>query len=59
MFFLSDMDVEDSELLVTTTIDSYKDPLTKAIIKDPVKSKTCKHVYCRSTIFRYIERSSR
>ncbi|KAG8180038.1 hypothetical protein JTE90_012882 [Oedothorax gibbosus] len=53
------MDLDDSELLVTETIQSYLDPLTKAIIKEPVKSTTCKHIYEKSTILRHLQRNPR
>jgi len=47
----------DDDLLVTETTESYKDPLTKLTIKDPVKSRTCNHSYERSTILKFLEKA--
>jgi SUMO ligase MMS21 Smc5/6 complex component len=50
----SDNHEEDTDLLVTKTTLSYKDPLTKCNIQDPVKSKLCKHSYERDSIMKYL-----
>ncbi|GFQ67506.1 e3 SUMO-protein ligase NSE2 [Trichonephila clavata] len=46
----------DTELQVTDAIDSYKDPITKALIEDPVKSKKCNHSFERKSILDYLQK---
>ncbi|GFY48756.1 e3 SUMO-protein ligase NSE2 [Trichonephila inaurata madagascariensis] len=46
----------DSELQVTDAISSYKDPITKALIEDPVKSKKCNHSFERKSILKYLQK---
>ncbi|GFU43393.1 e3 SUMO-protein ligase NSE2 [Nephila pilipes] len=45
----------DNELQMTDAIHSYRDPITKKLIQDPVKSKNCNHSFERETILKYLE----
>lgn len=46
---------EDADFIVTERIESYKDPFTKKIIQDPVRSRTCNHYFERSAVTRHIK----
>ncbi|VDK65463.1 unnamed protein product [Cylicostephanus goldi] len=41
-------------MAVVEVVRSHRDPLGGGLIKDPVKSKDCGHVYDRTTLQQYI-----
>ncbi|RCN51857.1 hypothetical protein ANCCAN_01945 [Ancylostoma caninum] len=49
-------DAADGEdMTIVEVVRSHKDPLGGGLIKDPVKSKYCGHVYDRTTLQQYID----
>ncbi|KAK6739139.1 hypothetical protein RB195_020918 [Necator americanus] len=47
-------DQDEEDMAVVGVVRSHKDPLGGGLIKDPVKSKHCGHVYDRATLQQYI-----
>ncbi|GIX84792.1 hypothetical protein CDAR_490411 [Caerostris darwini] len=47
---------DNDELQVTSTQESFKDPITKLPIKDPVLSNICNHSFERKTILEYLKK---
>lgn len=45
------------EMRVLEVVKSHRDPLGGGLIKDPIRSKDCGHVYDRATLREYIESS--
>ncbi|KHJ86409.1 hypothetical protein OESDEN_13846 [Oesophagostomum dentatum] len=48
-------DNDGEEMAVVEVVRSHRDPLGGGLIKDPVKSKYCGHVYDRKTLQQYID----
>ncbi|KAG8826281.1 hypothetical protein FRB91_004052 [Serendipita sp. 411] len=48
----------DDEVEVGGMAKSYKDPLTRAWLEEPMKSQSCGHVYSKVSIYEYLGRNT-
>ncbi|XP_023937832.2 E3 SUMO-protein ligase NSE2 [Bicyclus anynana] len=51
--------LDESDIAITETQETYVDAITKMLIKDPVRNTMCGHVYERSAILAHIKSRTR